>query len=358
VSADSLRVLVVGDPYFQATDFHAALEGLAGRADLSYHQVESSTPAAPISPSEERLREYVGNPREIAALVRGHDVLVVHGASVSEEVLSAPGLRLVCCARGGPVNVDVEAATRLGVPVCNTPGKNAEAVAQLTIAFLLALIRGVVPASRHLAAGSGTEQASVFDGREFFGEESTSLTLGLIGFGLVGRHVARHARELGFRVIAHDPYVRETTVDGVEVVDLATLLSQSHAVSLHARSTAENLHMMGRDQFGAMRPSSYLINTAREQLVDEDALRDALRSGHLAGAALDVVELHAGERNPLLDEPAVLVTPHIGGATLETLRRGADMVASTITALLDGEELPFVVNPDAVRSGFVAGGAR
>ena len=196
----------------------------------------------PRTESERRLREYVGDPAEIARAVAGHDVLIVHGAPVSSEVLGAAPLRLVCCARGGPVNVDVAAATDRGIPVVNTPGKNAEAVAELTIAFALLLIRAVPRASRHLLDGGGFAE-SVFEGREFFGREAPSLTMGLVGLGHVGREVARRARALGFTLLGYDPQPPSVDVPGVELVSLDSLLARSDIVSLHARLTPQNRRM-------------------------------------------------------------------------------------------------------------------
>ena len=232
----------------------------------------------------------MGDPAEVARAVAGHDVLVVHGAAVSAEVLGAAPLRLVCCARGGPVNVDVAAATDRGIPVVNTPGKNAEAVAELTIAFALLLIRAVPRASRYLLDGGGFAE-SVFEGREFFGAEAPSLTMGLVGLGHVGREVARRARALGFAVLGYDPQPPALRDEGdVELVSLDTLLARSDIVSLHARLTPQNRRMFSRDRFAQMRPGAYFINTARESLVDERALRQALEQGRLGGAALDVLE--------------------------------------------------------------------
>jgi D-3-phosphoglycerate dehydrogenase len=280
----------------------------------------------------------------VARAVAGHDVLVVHGAPVSAEVLDAAPLRLVCCARGGPVNVDVAAATRRGIPVVNTPGKNAEAVAELTIAFALLLIRAVPRASRHLLEGGGFAE-SVFEGREFFGAEAPSLTLGLVGLGHVGREVAWRARALGFTVLGYDPV--PPADDRVELVELGTLLARSDIISVHARLTAANGRMFSRDLFARMRPGAYFINTAREGLVDEAALGEALARGHLAGAALDVLERTPG-RHPLLDRPNVFVTPHIGGATAETLARGAERAVAAVTDLLAGRVPANVVNPQVL----------
>ncbi len=205
---------------------------------------------------------------DIARAVAGHDVLIVHGAPVSSEVLDAGRLRLVCCARGGPVNVDVAAATDRGIPVVNTPGKNAEAVAELTIAFALLLIR-MVPQASHDLLRRGAFAESVFEGSEYFGQEAASVTLGLVGLGRVGREVASRARALGFTVLAYDPLVTEAPdALGLALLDTRRWPGPPSA-SLHARATAENRHMFSHAQFAQMRPGACFINTARELLEDE-----------------------------------------------------------------------------------------
>jgi D-3-phosphoglycerate dehydrogenase / 2-oxoglutarate reductase len=349
------RVLVVGDPYMPVSAYADALTGLAGagldgQVELSTLQIDEGSPVPPRTESERGLREYVGDPAEIVRAVAGHDVLIVHGAPVSSEVLAAAPLRLVCCARGGPVNVDVAAATDRGIPVVNTPGKNAEAVAELTIAFALLLIRTVPRASRYLLDGGGFAE-SVYEGREFFGAEAPSLTMGLVGLGHVGREVAWRARALGFTLVGYDPQPPSVAVPGVDLVSLDTLLARSDIVSLHARLTPENRQMFSGDRFARMRPGSYFINTARESLVDEPALRQALEQGILGGAALDVLERPpAGDRHPLLGLPNVFVTPHIGGATAETLARGAQRAVTAVTELLAGRVPANVVNPQVLRA--------
>jgi D-3-phosphoglycerate dehydrogenase len=333
----TLRILVAGDPYIPAAQFARGLAGMEGAHDIAYLDVDTARPFTPATTSELAIREYAGSPDELAERLDDHEVLVVHGAAVTDRVLDAAPLRLVCCARGGPVNVDVAAAAERGITVTTTPGKNARAVVELTLGFLIMLARGVGSSQRALLDGTRLGE-SAFEGAEFFGVELPGRTLGLVGYGNVGRGVAQVAGVLGMRVLAYDPGLpREAFGDAVEVVTLDELLVRSEFVSLHARVTAENENLMDADTFARMRPGSFFINTARETLVDEPALLGAIRSRHLAAAALDVVRpAPVMTRNPLLDEPRVVITPHIGGATGETIERGVAMVAQEIAQLSAG----------------------
>ncbi len=346
-----VRVLVIGDPYMPASVYAPFLASLGDRIAVDSMQITGIASTPPRTESERRLREYIGDPADVARAAAGHEVLIVHGAPVSAEVLDAAPLRLVCCARGGPVNVDVAAATDRGIRVVNTPGKNAAAVAELTIAFALLLIRTVPRASRSLAE-RGSLPESVFGGEEFFGREAASVTLGLVGLGRVGREVAVRARALGFSLLAHDPLLPDAAVDGVDMVPLEALLERSDIVSVHARATPENRHMFSHAEFARMRPGAWFINTARESLVDEQALQAALDQGRLGGAGLDVLERPpAGTRHPLLAAPNVLVTPHIGGATTETLARGAQRAVAAVASLLAGRVPDDVMNPQVLNAG-------
>lgn len=343
---DPVRVLAVGDPFMSASLFTAALAVLRGRVAVTELQI-ASTEAAPLRTHSQRaVREYVGDPADLAAAVAGHDVLLVHGAPVTAEVLDAAPLRLVCCARGGPVNIDVAAASARGIPVTSAPGRNAAAVAELTIAFALMLLRSVPASARYLVDG-GPLGRSTYEGGQFIGGEAASATLGLVGLGHVGREVAARGRALGFRVLGYDPVPPAAIPPGVTMVALDDLLSRSNLVSVHARATADNRHMFGAAAFARMSKGAFFINTARESLVDEDALAGALASGILAGAALDVAQPpSAGNRHPLLDMPNVIITPHIGGATRETLRRGAEMAAAAVARLVAGQLPDHLVNPE------------
>lgn len=348
IQADPVRVLVVGDSYMPASVFTGAFGGLGGAVTVTELQIDGHAAAPPRTASDRVLREYAGDPADVAAAVAGHEVLIVHGAPVTAEVLDAAPLRLVSCARGGPVNVDVAAATARGIPVTSAPGRNAEAVAELTLAFALMLIRGVSAASRYLLTG-GRHADSVYEGTEFIGCEAASTTLGLAGLGHVGRDVAIRGQALGFSVLGYDPVPPGNIPPGVTMVAFDELLSRSGVVSVHARATPDNRHMFGAAAFARMPRGAFFINTARESLVDEDALARALASGALAGAALDVAERRpAGDRHPLLDLPNVIITPHIGGATSETLRRGAEMTAAAVARLLGGEIPDHLVNPEVL----------
>jgi D-3-phosphoglycerate dehydrogenase len=275
----------------------------------------------------------------------GVEVLVVHGAPVTAAVLDASSvLTLVGCARGGPVNVDVDAVTARGLPLVNTPGKNAEAVADLTLALMIMVARGLRPAQRFLEEGN--RLIDNFQGARFMGSDLRRHVLGLVGYGQVGQRVATRAAAFGMEVLVYDPFITLAPREGVEqVAELDELLRRSKFVSLHARATAENENLIDAAALDKMLPDAFLINTARETLVDEESLDRALESGRLGGAALDVVHPSSGEgSHRLLRHENVVMTPHIGGATYETLAQGAEMLAAEIVRFAAGDPLLHVVN--------------
>jgi len=293
-------------------------------------------------------RESEGSPEEIDGWLDGHTVLVVHAAPVTRELLQHnPSVRLVACARGGPVNIDLGAAKDLGVTITTTPGKNADAVADLTIGFLISLWRNLSDATNHLATAElqGLPVArSTFEGAHWFGRELAGRRLGLVGLGHVARLVAKRARALDLDVVAYDPFVpikADTGISRVESLD--ELLSGSEAVSLHARATADNRHMIGSRELALMPQGSVLINTARETLLDEYALLRSLHENHIHGAAIDVWEPD-GPWREIVAHPRSVVTPHIGGATYETLDRGARMLRDELNRYLHDQTLLWAVS--------------
>jgi D-3-phosphoglycerate dehydrogenase len=321
--------------------FREAFAGLAQSHEVRYADADETSPYEPETPSERKLSEYLGSPRSLAAELDGIEVLAVQGAPVTAEVLAAgAGLRLVGCARGGPLNIDLDALSARGLPLVNTPGKNSEAVADLTLAFLVMLARGVPRAVRFLQ--EGRQVRDNWEGARFMGSDLREHTLGLVGYGQVGQRVAERAQAFGMSVLVYDPYVQADGHEQVQLLD--ELLRRSDFVSLHARATPATERMIDAHALAAMRQGTVLVNTARESLIDEDALDAALSSGHLGGAGLDVFDVPpAGEPSRLLRHENVVLTPHIGGATRETLKQGAEMLAAEIARFAAGEPLAHLV---------------
>lgn len=294
-------------------------------------------------------------PAELAARLEGVDVLLVEADHVSAEVLeAAPALRILGCCRGDPVNVDIPAATKRGIAVLNAPARNDAAVAELTVGMIISLVRGISSADRELRAGTW-----VIDGRipqqRYLARELSSLTIGLVGCGAVGRATGSRLAALGARVIAYDPYAPEGLMRarGIEPVSLGDLLARSDVVSVHALLTEQTRGMLGPAEFERMRPGAWFVNTARFGIADGDALVSALKSGRLAGAALDHFENEIlSPDHPLCSMPNVLLTPHLGGSTVETIERHTAAMADGIEALLAGREPPNTVNPEALPAFF------
>ena len=270
------------------------------------------------------------------------DALVVESDLVGPEVCKT-GVRFVAATRADPVNVEIPAATDAGIPVVRCPGRNADAVAELAVALLFALARRVLPADDDVRAGQVYRDGSI-PYQRFRAWELNGRTAGLVGLGAVGRATKWRLEGLGMSVLAYDPYA-----DG-DTVPLDELLERSDVVSMHAPVTPETTGMIGAAQFRAMKEGAFYLNTARAKLHDTDALVDALRSGHLAGAGLDHFEgEHLPTDHPLVAMTNVVLTPHIGGATWDTECRQATTVADELGRLLAGDDLRHIVNPEVLR---------
>ncbi|HTQ20680.1 NAD(P)-dependent oxidoreductase [Mycobacterium sp.] len=276
----------------------------------------------------------------------GADVVVVESDSVRGPVFEQGrrALRAIASTRGDPNNVDIAGATAAGIPVLNTPARNADAVAELAVALLLAATRHLLTADSDVRSGN-TFRDGVIPYQRFRGWEIAGLTAGLVGLGAVGRALRWRLVGLGMRVIAYDPYHDEARHS------LDELLGEADVVSMHAPVTDDTVGMIGAEQFAAMRDGVVYLNTARAQLHDTDALVAALRDGKVAAAGLDHF---AGEwlpaDHPLTAMPNVVLTPHIGGATWNTEARQAQMVADDLEALLSGGAPTHIVNPEVLRS--------
>ncbi|MGZ4515869.1 MAG: NAD(P)-dependent oxidoreductase [Mycobacterium sp.] len=271
------------------------------------------------------------------------DIVVVESDSVGGPVFEL-GLRAIASTRGDPNNVDIAGATAAGVPVLNTPGRNADAVAEMTVALLLAATRKLLPADADVRSGNIFRDGSI-PYQRFRGWEVAGRTAGLVGLGAVGRATRWRLSGLGLRVIAHDPY-NDDARHGLD-----ELLGEADVVSLHAPVTDDTVGMIAAPQFAAMRDGVVFLNTARAQLHDTDALVDALRGGKVAAAGLDhFVGEWLPTDHPLVGMPNVVLTPHIGGATWNTEARQAQMVADDLEALLAGRTPAHIVNPEVLAS--------
>jgi D-3-phosphoglycerate dehydrogenase / 2-oxoglutarate reductase len=271
------------------------------------------------------------------------DVVVVESDSVAGPVFEL-GLRAIASTRGDPNNVDVAGATRARIPVLHTPGRNADAVAEMAVALLFAATRHLVVADTDVRAGQVFRDGTI-PYQRFRAWEVAGRTAGLVGLGAVGQALRWRLSGLGVSVIAHDPYNDEARHS------LDQLLAEADIVSMHAPITDDTVGMIGAKQFAAMRDGAVFLNTARAQLHDTDALVEALRGGKLAAAGLDhFVGEWLPTDHPLVGMTNVVLTPHIGGATWNTEARQAQMVADDLDALLSGRTPTHVVNPEVLTS--------
>ncbi len=284
----------------------------------------------------------VGLPRdELLAVLPEYDALLVRSqVQVDAEAISA-GKRLMVIGRAGVGvdNIDLSAATNAGITVVNAPTGNTIAAAEHTLALLFALARRVAAADASMRRGEW--KRSSFTGRELRGR-----VLGIVGLGKIGLTVADRARALEMELLGHDPYVTEDAAahHGVRLVPLPQLLEQSHAVTVHVPLTRSTRDLIGAPEIARMRPDALLINVARGGVVDEDALADALTSGRLGGAAVDVFAAEPPIGSPLLDAPNTVLTPHLGASTEEAQTRVAVEAVQQVLDVLAGRSARYAIN--------------
>jgi len=292
-------------------------------------------------PAGDEIKEYSGDPKVIAPLLKEADALVTHLAPVTRRMLeAAPRLKYIGVTRGGPVNINLEAARTQAIAVSNVPGRNASAVAEFTIGAILANLRKITIGHMGMAAGLWRGDLYRYDRT---GDELSDLIVGIIGYSHIGQRVVRLLKPFGCKILICDPFVSLTLpdmMDGVEQTDFDSLLACSDVVSLHPRLTPETLGMISRERIATMKPTAVLINTARGELVDQDALCEALSNGRLAGAALDTYAVEPPSPNDaLLKLPNVTLTPHIAGASRRVATYAAAQVAQDLARFLQGESI-------------------
>jgi len=310
------------------------LSGLAGRYETTFQHEDRPM-------ERHRLLEAIGDKDGLLCMITD---------AVNEELLGrAP--RLV-----GYNNIDVRAATARGIPVSNTPGVLTEATADLAFTLLLAVARRVVEGDRRVRAGEFKFWAPFL----FLGREVSGKTLGIVGMGRIGKAVARRARGFDMPVLYHNRSRIESDEEdrlGARYAPLDELLQKSDFVSLHVPLTAQTTHLIGGEQLAAMKPTAYLINTARGPIVNEQALLEALQARRIAGAALDVYENEPALTPGLTLLDNTLLLPHVGSATLETRTRMAAMAVQNLIAGLSGQTPPNVVNPEVFMTNTMKNGS-
>jgi len=291
------------------------------------------------------------NPQELAERLRRERIaaVVVEADFLVADAFASPHLRVAGACRNAVTQVDLKTATERGIPVLHAPARNNVAVAELAIGMMLALARHIPAAHAFVSGGRWTNP--VLDYEQFRGREIAGSTVGIIGLGQIGREVAKRARCLGARVVAHDPFVsRERAAGaGARLVSLSVLLRRADFVTLH--TTAMEQPILDGPALDELQPTAYVINTGAPAAVDYDALAERLRARRIAGAALDVFPgFMLRAESPLLGLDNVILAPHVGGATAETVERHSRMMVEDIERVLRGERPRRVANSAVLKS--------
>ena len=290
------------------------------------------------------------DPEELGARLSkdGIDAVVVEGDFLFAETFDlAPELGFAGICRAAVNQVDVEAATKRGVVVVNTPGRNANAVAELTLGLMLAAARRIPESDRYVRTGSWESPTGPY--RELRGSELAGKLAGVIGLGAIGRRVSALCNALGMNVIAYDPFVQPSVAErhGATWCSLEFLIESADVITLHAPPVGDGKPLLNAEWINRMKPGGILINVSAPELVDQHALETALRTGRLGGAGLDIFPTHPVEPSyPLLSLQNVVLTPHIGGATNETIVRHSQAIAEDLLRYQRGMRPVNLVNPD------------
>ena len=312
--------------------YQEAVDYLSGRVDLDYHDSDEGLSAA-----------------DLRARLAGRDGLICQLTDRVDSTLmdSVPNVRVISNVAVGFDNIDIPAATERGVIVTNTPGVLTDTTADLAFALLLGAGRRLGEAERYLRAGRFKQwRIDLLTGWDIWGS-----TLGVFGMGRIGQAVARRGRGFNMRVLYYDPFRQSAEVEeelGIEYATKDELLAQADFVSLHCALTAETRHLIGAAELRSMKRTAVLVNTSRGPVVDEAALADALETGMIAAAGLDVFEKEPEVHPKLVGLENALIVPHIASASVATRTRMCTMAAENMAAGLAGERPPNIVNPDVL----------
>ncbi|WP_439593029.1 2-hydroxyacid dehydrogenase [Microbacterium sp.] len=342
------HIAIAGDFFVTPHLFQTALEKELGPDVATFSSLQLAWPHEPFGVVQ-NVSEASGTVASTIEALSGARIAVTQMAPFTSDVFAAlPDLRMVGVCRGGPVNVDLQAATDAGVLVTFAPGRNAQAAAEFTVGLILAAMRRIPLMDAELKRGTWRGDYYAW---ENVGFELDGATVGLVGYGAIGRLVARLLRAFGSKVVVYDPYADPAalTADGVEVSELDSLLTRSSVVSLHARLTKETERMIDERALALLPRGAVLVNAARGGLLDYAPLPRLLRSGQLGAVALDVYDIEPPPTDwPLFSEPNVVVSPHLAGATRETAVRAASIVARDVGDFIARRTPAHVANPDVL----------
>jgi len=299
-------------------------------------------------------REIYFDSKELSEKLEGIDIFITETDDVKKkEFYELTNIKLLISCRGDPFNVNLKAATEKGLPVLNTPLRNVDAVADLTVCYIIMLARKVQEVDRTLHS----EDFEVIEFEDwvgyfesFRGTELGGKTVGIIGFGQIGRRVADRLKPFGVNYLIYDPYIADEIVKEYgDKVDIDFLVKNSDFITIHAAATDENDNLINENQINSMKKTAYLINTAKGSLVDYEALKTALEEKNIAGAALDVFPLEPiDEDNDFLEFKNTIVSPHIGGDTNEIIKRQSRMLLDDINLWLNNKIPKNIMNPEVL----------
>lgn len=340
-----MKILTITDLFIKKEVVEAALrEKLSHIENLEIDNFSVDFPITPLQYSDGEVTEFVGSEEDIIQRISDVDHLVVHTSPITQRVLEhAKKLKSISVTRGGAINVNIEAATKMNLPVFNTPGRNSSAVAEFTVGLFIAETRNIARSHETTRQGKWVDDYYMYDKTEY---ELSSKVIGLMGYGNIGEKVCRLLSGFGCKVLVYDPYINQVE-SNAELVALDTLLAQADIISLHMRVSSETTGMINMEFLKKMKPSAILVNTARGPLVNYSDLYKALTTGVIARAALDTFASEPiEEADPLLKLDNVTLTNHIAGASRNAVNISAEIMAEDLNAFLEGRPVKNLVNKD------------
>jgi D-3-phosphoglycerate dehydrogenase len=341
-----MKILIIGDGFVKVEIVKPQIESYL--SPLKPLEFKTCTFDWPLSPfiSNDEISEYEGDEEIVKKHIEDVEILLIHGAPVTAKVLDAAvHLKAIGVVRGGPTNINIAEATKRGIPVFYSPGRNAQAVVEFTIGLLLSECRHIARSHKNLME---KEWAFDYYAYEKCGVELKGKTIGLVGFGNISWRLAPVLVAIGMNVVSADPFVSTEKMAsfGVKKVSLEELFTISDVISVHARLTEDTRYMFNRKTFSQMKKGVIFVNTARGGLVNYDDLTEALDSGQVGSAALDVFPSEPADLTaPLFQRDNVTITPHIAGATKDSVTFGMKNLLESILSYFVRGELINCMNP-------------